>query len=259
MIFDNVSIAEVSPAVPVVEISEKRPKLRDNSGMFGDRYARNLAPHVNIKSGAKRSRGAPEADQSQPPTLRSNTGSGDQSSEQSCSEPTDPAFRVKMMECVQNGWPDVSLISDVLMPSSKNEEKSFASFLELKRQEVLEWVYKKSGGEIWSLKRQGLLILSAVISRWENVPELELRKAVDFICESYLANSMHNQVREGSLVSLRRILEDSIGSLTFEVLRGPLSHDIRILLLRAQNDSSPGVLDELQRIRAVWKGRDSSF
>jgi hypothetical protein len=167
----------------------------------------------------------------------------------------DPAYRIKLMECIINAWPMSSFSHDAMDECSQDGQLELldASLVKMRR-EVLQWVYVSSKGETWSIKRQGLMIFSSVISKWEDISQEELGKSITFIAESYNSNSVHNQVRQAALFCLRRVAEESsVSSGVLELLKGPFSHDVRVLLLQAQTDDAPGVLDELRRIRAIWK------
>lgn len=214
-----------------------------STSMFGDRYAKHLPGKSATKSTPGGGRAvARAARQSERPLP---TSQGEVARAPSC-EISDPAYRVKVMECIYFGWP----IDQV---SAGRKEQNVWADLQSSRDRVLQWVYNSSKNDTWSIKRQGLLILSSIISRWSDIRQETMSTVVAFICYSYKSNSMHNQVRETALFCLRRILVDSENDEVLNALRGPLSQDIRVLLLQAQNDSAPAVLDELHRIRSKWK------
>lgn len=218
--------------------------------MFGDRYSK----HLPIKGSMKPSTGAGRAGRSsrqssevQYASVTTRTG------DQKTVDAIDPAFRVKLMECIYFGWPVGDLQNEIeVCPST--DSVSFSNI----RQEVLVWIYRSSKDEIWSIKRQGLLILSSIIFKWSHISKEELSAAVNFITDSYRLNAMHNQVREAALFCLRRLLEESKQPSVIDLLKGEFAPNIRMLLLQAQSDSAPGVQDELQRIRSKWRSPDVS-
>lgn len=235
---------EVSPTA--VAISSVRPRAtpQTSSSMFGDRYAK----HLPSRGAAKPVATSGRTSRNIADTLTLNTPSTAITSSAPSSD-GDPAYRVKLMECINYMWPLSNTGNNSATPIGR-----YNLLVTEKRQKILSWVYLISKGEIWSIKRQGLLILSSIVPKWSDISQEEMGKVVKFISDSYVSNTMHSQVREASLFCLRRILEDYGDSDAVEVLRGSFAHEVRVILLQAQPDNSPGVLDELHRIRSIWKG-----
>lgn len=218
-----------------------------SSNMFGDRYSKHLpakaAVKLSVGAGRRRAnRNTPAEIQDQ--TIANRTPERGMAHTLG-SDYIDPAYRVKLMECIYYGWP--------MMISESMDVCSPAAAPTLSRSVVLKWVYIHSKVDNWSIKRQGILILSSIVCGWSGVSREDLVMAIKFVTESYATNSAHNQVREAALFCLRRIIENSTELSIQNCLKQELGHDIRLLLVQAQSDSAPGVLDELQRIRSIWK------
>jgi hypothetical protein len=216
--------------------------LKSASSMFGDRYSKSLPKALNtvktVKSATVRALHSNAAISSNSdPIIVPVTSESANLKNQTI---IDPAHSVKILESLGYVW-----VNEITLPHS---DPSLISI----RLNVLGWIYANSKNEIWSIKRQALILLGVISIRTRDLSSSDILKFVSHICDSYNGNSMHNQVREASISSLRKFLEQGEGS-SIELLKAEHAPAIRLLMTRAQSDSAPGVLDELHRMKTIWR------
>jgi hypothetical protein len=238
--------------------------------MFGDRYSKSFAkastptvPRVTVTRRAVTTLPAPVAPTASTQSPHPSPVSGAQSvPEQSTitaghtannapsSEPAgtiapsnsnDPAFRLKALECVLHGW-----------PLDRKGIDSFGDRVEHAGKRIVSWVFRSSVNEVWSLKRVGLLLLGTILSHsYSNQRENTLR-AIPFIRSSFSGNLKHTPVREACLIALRTLCSSQNSSCIATLNSEASAADVRVLFVTAASDSSPVVLEELQRLRVAW-------
>lgn len=179
----------------------------------------------------------------------------DESKPQFGESQNEPAFRVKVLECFAYGWPydGKELIGEFNNQSQViqlcDSFKSDSNLCPL-RAKLIRWILKSSQQEIWSIKRQMILLLGVLISRCScNLGEIE--NAINFLVDSYSGNSKHAPVREAVLSCLKMIL-GSIDAKVIAMLKANCAPSIRLLSVSAASDTSTGVLEELQQVKNLW-------
>lgn len=148
----------------------------------------------------------------------------------------EPAYRIKLLECVAKGWPG---LIDACQPSAE----SMSSLLSL-RSMLSEWCFKVLEVEIWSLRRAALVVLSAFFS--VNYFEEDLGRLLSGI-SSALGDAKHMHLRKAALNCLKTLLE----KLKRESL---LEHkaEIKKIILSGRADKQPEVLEVASEVQSVY-------
>ena len=167
----------------------------------------------------------------------------------------EPAFRVKVVECLIFGWPydGKELISDFNKQSQVIHIcDSFISDPKLVplRAKLIRWILQTSQQEIWSVKRQMILLLGILISRCCYYLG-EVETAIQFLVDSYAGNTKHAPVREAVVICFKTIL-GSIDAKIIAILKSKCAPSVRLLCVSAASDTSTGVLEELQQVKNLW-------
>jgi hypothetical protein len=250
------SAAAVQPAKPQRLTSNRATA----SSMFGDRYAKHLPTPTKV---------APKKIQ-QPPrqsldqeTSTSAAGEELDTALQRKIPTSEPAFRVKILECITIGWPyanisdldEVNLRSETLVAEIPSRPPWKTREQEKIKRRCLDWAFGVAPNEVWSVKKSAILLLGTILSR-ERCISRDVESAVQFILDSYNNNSKHAQVREACISSLRTLLS-SIDFATVKVIKDVCPKIVRQLIVIASSDNSPGVLEEIQLLRNFWSSLHS--
>lgn len=181
--------------------------------------------------------------------------------------PVDPAFRVKMMECVSRGWPH---------QSTGNTASDFPCTLDLNttlwtqivaEPEVISvtldgliaWAASTiESGEVWSIRVGSLKILGAVLSTYsadgnrKDCDEVYATVSKMFlvairVLSIAMSDKKHSKVRIAALLCLNKILA-GVGCRAYLIDR----EDVRVILRLAASDPEPAVLEAASKAQLSW-------
>ena len=166
---------------------------------------------------------------------------------------SDPAFRVKLLDCISNGWPVDSLsFSDLI---AQHNNKIFDT------DSLIHWAINiMESGEVWSVRVAALQILGAVLSvkqreeekidethpRGESKDTIMFLSAVRAITIA-MADKKYSKIRTAALNCLNKLL-NALHCSHCLVDR----EEVRIVLRLAASDPEPTVLEVASKAQKSW-------
>jgi hypothetical protein len=187
------------------------------------------------------------------------------------SHTTDPAYRVKFMDCISIGWPAQAVESmdfnQHLGVNSSSDLWTLKGGKDIVRAcDLIEWAITTiSSGEVWSIRVSALQILGTVLSTWsvqkqkqegekekEGVGEvissdIDLFLAVVKVITAGVKDTKYSKIRIAALACLNKLLSGQ-GSGRYLLDR----EEVRLVLRSAADDKEPSVLEAASKAQKSW-------
>ena len=176
---------------------------------------------------------------------------------------TDPAYRVKFMDCISIGWPSQTvdgISSNQLLGVTSSSDlwtvKDTRGAGTVKVYDLIEWAINTiNSGDVWSIRVSALQILGVILSTWSrekhevdlDSSDIELFLSVVKVINAGVRDTKYSKIRIASLLCLNKLLCGQ-GSGQYLLDR----EEVRLVLRTAADDKEPSVLEAASKAQKSW-------
>ena len=140
---------------------------------------------------------------------------------------TDPAYRMKFVECIINGWP-------------QGMQPALSSY-------ILHWALNSVRTNVWSMRLVSCSILGKLFD--SNIDDSQIRMIIDSLSYS-INDSKYSKIRVAALEALKLIIKNERN---LSLLKSHYEADITSIIRRASLDSQAVVLEVNAKVQEIWK------
>jgi len=231
---DEMKISEeVETKQTIASSSNKRTSRQKSSFMFGNRY-NDLMPSKHMRINPSNSSETSniitnstsmvishEEDIIQQQNIQVSVDSSAPRSE------TEPAFRMKFVECVIMSWPQLN--KPTLQPF------------------ILQWALNSVKTNVWSIRKVAIDILG--VTFYSDIEESTIQMIIEALSYS-INDTKYSKIRVAALEALINIIKNEKN---LSILKSHHSQEIVALLRRATVDTQAVVLEAASKLQDLWK------
>lgn len=237
---DGMKITEEIEIKQTVSNSNKRSSRQKSSFMFGNRY-NDLMPAKHMKTSSSNTSDAPiiptstnmvisndEENIQQQQQLQQSSIQVTLESTVARSIETEPAYRMKFVECIIIGWPQTKMLT-------------------MYKPYILQWALSSVKTNVWSIRKVAIDILGVIFDN--EIEENTIKMVIEALSYS-INDAKYSKIRVAALEALKNIIMNDIN---LSLLKSQHNQEIGELLRRGNSDTQAVVLEATSKVQEIWK------